>query len=364
MSKPFPEGAPSPGPSAGESEPGGFPPGAPGSLPGPAGAKGRSDWLRPGPRTLNLLRLLLTFATLGMLAWYLHSRPRTDWSVLDLRWDRLALACACLPLLLYMRALKWKLLLRGQAPAVTLGESLRSYLGSMALALVTPGRVGELTRGMYLPHKAVQGLKGAGLVMIDSWTDLLAVLGWACLGWAVFMGPAGLALGLFLFAVAAPIPFWLALSAKVTLKLPMPRVLRDWTVRCLPGPRDIPGGDLRKAILLGLAAYGVEWLQLLLLLQGLAPLEAEAWRVAGVMALVALSNSVQVTLAGLGIREGMSMMLLANLGIPPEAAVMAAFLQSALLLFLPALAGLAVKPVALQDGPTPRSASRDPAPGD
>lgn len=330
---------------------------------GNTGGRARPAWLKPSPKTLNRLRLLLTFATLAVLAWYLHSRPHPDWSAFDLRWDRLALACACMPILLWMRAVKWRILLRGQAPKVTLVQALKSYLGSMALALVTPGRVGELTRGMYLPHRAVQGWKGAALVLIDSWTDFLSVLGWACLGWAVFLGAPGVVLGLLLFAVAAPIPAWLSLLTKVnsavTSWLPMPAVVRDWAVRCLPAPGDVPGGDLLKAVLLGLLAYGVEWFQLLLLLQGLVPLEAEAWRVAGVMALVALCNSVQVTLAGLGVREGMSMMLLADLGISPEPAVMAAFLQSALLLFLPALAGLAVKPVALQESAEPASGAPD-----
>jgi hypothetical protein len=95
----------------------------------------------------------------------------------------------------------------------------------------------------------------------------------------------------------------------------------------------------------------LEWLQLILLLQGLVPVEAEAWRVAGVMALVALAGTVQVTLAGLGVREGVSMMLLATIGIAAEPAVVAAFLQSVLILFVPALAGLAFRP-----------SVRDPAP--
>lgn len=292
-------------------------------------------------------------ATLGAVAWYLYSRPRPDWSAFDLRWELLAASAACMPVLLWMRSLKWRILLRGLAPDVTLGQAFRSYMGSMALALVTPGRVGELTRGLYLPHKAVQGWKGAGLVLIDSWTDLISVLGWACLGWAVYLGPPGLLLGAVLFAVAAPISSWLSLFATVISKLPMPGTLRDWSMRCLPARGDVPGGDLLRASLLGLAAYGVEWLQLVLLLRGLIPLEAEPWRVAGVMSLVALCNSVQITLAGLGIREGLSMMLLAGLGIPPEAAVMAAFLQAVMLLFIPALAGLAVKPSAFQESSVP-----------
>lgn len=306
---------------------------------------GARNFLR-APAALNRLRLVLTFLTLGILAWYLHSRPRPDLALFRPRWGLLALAASLLPLLLWLRAAKWRLLLLALAPRITLGESLRSYLGSMAMAIVTPGRVGELSRGLYLPHKAVQGWKGAGLVLLDSWTDFVAVVAWACLGWAVVGGPSGLLLGAALAAVLAPVHLWLRLVPKAVSCLPARAGFRAWVARTLPGPADAPSGNLLGAGLLGVIAYGIEWAQLILLLEGLAPVEASPWRVAGVMALVTLANSVQVTLAGLGVREGVTMFLLAREGIDAEAAVMAAFLQSVLLLFLPALAGLAVKPVA------------------
>jgi uncharacterized membrane protein YbhN (UPF0104 family) len=299
------------------------------------------------PRTLNVLRLVLTVLTLAMLGWYLHSRPRMDLAEFDLRWDRLALAGLCMFPLLWLRASKWRLLLLTRAPDSTLGQALRSYLGSMALALVTPGRVGELSRGLYLPHKAVQGWKGAALVLLDSWLDFLAVVFWAVLGFASLWGPRGMAWGLVLAAVLAPVPLWLRLGPPVLSLLPSRFGFRDWAARCLPAPGDVSGRNLVAAGLLGLLAYGLEWLQILLLLQAFIPLEAEFWRVAGVMAVVALANTVQVTLAGLGVREGLAMALLATLGIGEEPALMAAFLQSALILFLPAFAGLAVKPAAM-----------------
>lgn len=296
-------------------------------------------------------RILLTVLTLAMIAGYLGSRPRLDFTGLEIRWDRLALALGLTLPLLWLRALKWQIILRGLAPAVTVGEALRSYLGSMALALVTPGRVGELSRGMYLPHPAVQGWKGAGLVLIDSWTDFLAVALWAGLGYQAASGAGGLLAGLAVAALLAPIPLWLRLVPPVLSRLPSRRGLREWAARALPAPGDVPGGDLALASASGVAAYGLEWLQMLFLIQGLVPADPPYWHLAGIMALVALANSVQITLAGLGVREGMALLLLAGIGIGPEAAVSAAFLQSVLILFLPAALGLPFKPVALSAAP-------------
>jgi uncharacterized membrane protein YbhN (UPF0104 family) len=302
------------------------------------------------PKVLTWLRLGLTLVTFLAIAWYIHSRPRLDVSVLSLRWSHLALACASLPLLLYLRALKWKFLLRGAAPEVTLRQALRSYLGAMALGLVTPGRVGEFSRGLYLSQPAVQGWRGAGLVLIDNWIDSLAVLVWACLGWLMFYGPGGLAVGILAALLFAPIPFWLRAAGRVTSRFPSRWGFRESARKTLAAGRDISRRDYLGAFVSGLAAYGLEWLQIALLLGFLTPVMPEPWRLAGMMALVSLVNSVQVTLAGLGVREGVSMLLLARVGVGAEAAVLAAFIQSALILFLPALAGLAVKPIALYGG--------------
>lgn len=302
------------------------------------------------PRVLNLFRIALTLITLAMVAWYLRSRPSLDFSGFRPDWGPLSLGLLLAPVLLWMRAVKWRWLLRGLAPAVTLGESLRSYLGSMALAMATPGRVGELSRGLYLPHKAVQGWKGAGLVLVDSWTDFLAVAAWACLGFHLVWGTAGLLCGLLLFAAVSPIPLWLRLVPPVLSRLPSRWGFRAWASRALPAPGDVPPGDLMAAGLLGIAAYGLEWAQMACLLEGISSVEPSAWRLAGVMALVALANTVQVTMAGFGVREGMAILLLAHEGVGPEAAAAAAFLQSILLLLIPALLGLAVKPV-LELGP-------------
>ncbi|MDQ3002503.1 MAG: flippase-like domain-containing protein [Fibrobacterota bacterium] len=315
------------------------------------------------PKVLSRLRLGLTLLTFAAIGWYLHSRPRFDISAATLRWDCLALAGACLPPLLWLRAVKWRILLRGAAPDVTLGQALRSYLGAMALGLVTPGRVGEFSRGLYLPQRQVQGWRGAGLVLIDNWIDFLAVLVWACLGWAVCFGARGLVFGALLALIFAPIPFWLRHSSKVTERLSSRWGFRDSANKTMAAGNGISWKDWASAFAAGLFAYGLEWLQISLLLSFLAPAVLDPWRLAGMMALVTLANSFQVTLAGLGVREGISMVFLAREGVGPDAAVLAAFLQSALILFVPALLGLMVKPVALyvEEGSSQAANARSPA---
>ena len=53
------------------------------------------------------------------------------------------------------------------------------------------------------------------------------------------------------------------------------------------------------------------------------------------MSILTFANTIQVTLAGLGVREGISMLLLARYGVDAAPAVAAAFLQTALVFSCP-----------------------------
>lgn len=297
-----------------------------------------------GPKILGRVRLLLTLLTFAVIAWYFHHRPHLEAEAFRLRWGFLPLAALCTLPAVGLRALKWKLLARGAAPGIGYRQALRSYAGALSLGLITPGRLGELSRGWYLPQPAMRGWRGAGLVVIDNWLDLLGVLAWACLGWVLRFGTLGLALGGGAAALFAPVRPWLRLAGGVAHRLPRLKGAREAAERALAAGEDVAGRDWRGAWLAGTAAFACDWLQAALLMSFLAPEPPALWRLAGIMALVTLANSFQVTLAGLGVREGLAMLLLADEGVGPEVAVAAAFLQTCLGQFLPALAGLAVRP--------------------
>ncbi len=312
--------------------------------PGASEPRGR---LSLSPRNLNRLRIVLTAVTVLSILWYLKTRPPFHASDLSWHWNRFIAAGLCLPALLALRALKWFLLLRRSGEGVTYFQALGSFLGALALGLVTPGRVGEYSRGLYLPQPELQGWRGAGLVLLDNWNDFLAVLVWACLGWFWWLGMPGLAAGVGLTLVFLPVPLWLKGAARVTDKLPSRWRFQTWIQGGLSAGLRVPVGDWLRALGVSVAAYGLEWLQFAALLGFLTETIPSPVRLAGIMALVTLANSFQLTLAGLGVREGLTMLLLGREGVGSEAAVLAAFLQTALNLFLPALGGLAVRPVAL-----------------
>ncbi len=293
----------------------------------------------------GLLRLALTVATLGVLLWYLHNRPRTGIAWGDLSWGRFAAALALLPGVLGLRVAKWLVLLRSASADATYGQSLRSYLGAIPLGLVTPGRVGEFSRGLYLPQPEARGWRVAGLVLIDNWLDFLSVLVWAALGASAAYGWRGLAAGGLALAVFGPVAFWLRRLGGLAARLPQGWGWRDSLEKMLAAGASLRPRGWMAAAALAFAAYGLEWALASLLIGFLAHPAPPPWSLAGWLALVSLANSVQVTLGGIGIREGLSVALLARVGVAPGVAALAAFLQGGLVVFLPALMGLLVRPL-------------------
>ena len=77
-------------------------------------------------------------------------------------------AVALLPLGLALQWWKWNILLRSQAPGVSGADALRSLLAGFGLGLITPGRVGELGRGLVLPGRR---MATAQLALADRMTS-------------------------------------------------------------------------------------------------------------------------------------------------------------------------------------------------
>lgn len=293
-----------------------------------------------------LFRALLTLLTLGAVFWYAwkgrdYFSGGFSW---DWRWGLAAVGLA--PLVLLARVWKWLVLARTLDRTVGFGHALRSYVGCLPLGIVTPGRLGEYSRGYYLPQPAFHGMAGAGRVFLDNWTDMVGAVAWAAMGWIALQGweralPALCVVGAFL-----PLGFWLRVFRRAVDSLPRLRGLRDALGRGVPDPAGLPPGRVSAALGLSIGAWACEWLQAAALIAMLGQPAPNVFLLGGLLALVAFANSIQVTLAGLGIREGLAAWLLAQAGVDFRVALVAAFCQSLLNHLLPALAGLPVKPAA------------------
>ncbi len=292
-----------------------------------------------------LIRLALTAATLGMVLYYVfHGRALLNSDLkLQLQWPWLGASLALSLVLFFGRAWKWQRLIQTLDRTVSFRDSVKSYLGGMPLALVTPGRLGELSRCLFLPQKALHTLTGAGRVVLDNWTDFLAVLAWSAVGMDLLWGWQGLVLGLSLAVLFSQLGLWSQLLEKVMRLLPPLKGLTARLQKEIPKLADLGMADYLTVIGMGILLYGLEWLQLGFLLRFLGNHPAQVFILGGLMALATLANSFQVTVAGIGVREGLAVLLLMKAGIDNRLALIAAFLQFVLNLMIPALLGLAVK---------------------
>ncbi|MBN1349331.1 flippase-like domain-containing protein [candidate division KSB1 bacterium] len=90
--------------------------------------------------------------------------------------DFLFIASAVLLLIpnFFIQGLKWHYLLKLSKPAATYVEALKSLLAGFALGFVTPGRVGEFGRAIFV--KDSNRLQVVGLTMIDKLFSMLIIL--------------------------------------------------------------------------------------------------------------------------------------------------------------------------------------------
>ena len=258
-------------------------------------------------------------------------------------WPWLAAAIGIALILFAGRAWKWRKLIHSLDGSVTFAQAAKSYLGGMPLGLVTPGRLGELSRCLFLPQASVRNLAGAGRVVLDNWTDFLSVLVWSTVGCAILWGWMGAVLGLGLSLLFNQLSVWLKVLQSVVALLPALKGIKAKIEKEIPVMASLPAGDYAAAVTAGIVLFGLEWLQLDFFLRFLGCVPGNVLILGGLMALATLANSIQITVAGVGVREALAVLLLAKAGVDYRISLVAAFLQFAVNLMLPALLGLAVK---------------------
>jgi glycosyltransferase 2 family protein len=280
-----------------------------------------------------------------MLAYYVfHGRTllETKWAW---NWPWLVVSVGLAIFMFAGRAWKWLALIRSLDNSVSFGQATKSYLGGMPLGLITPGRLGELSRCLYLPQSSVHNLAGAGRVVLDNWTDFLAVLVWSTLGLAILWSWPGAALGIAMSLVFNQLGWWVNILKRLVSLLPAFKGIKAKLEKEIPALASLPSRDYAQVVTAGIFLFGLEWLQLDFLLRFLGYVPANFLILGGLMALATLANSIQITVAGVGVREALAVLLLAKAGIDLRISLVATFLQFALNLMIPALLGLTVKPI-------------------
>src|SRR3989338_1097834 len=74
---------------------------------------------------------------------------------------------------IFFKALRWNYLLKTQGIEYPFKNALTSYLGAIFVGIITPGRVGECTKAVYLKNeKDVPATKSLSSIFLDRIFDL------------------------------------------------------------------------------------------------------------------------------------------------------------------------------------------------
>jgi uncharacterized membrane protein YbhN (UPF0104 family) len=245
------------------------------------------------------------------------------------------IALVLLPVNFTMLIVKWRYLLSPSVKA-TRGQLIRSVIGGYAFVLATPGQVGEFSRALFIPGESK--LRLIGLVAVDKVTAFLitALLGLLSLGlWhsgAAYL-PAVIFAGLLTWLLLRPRQF-LAVTVRIFRKLP----LKQKTFRFLEGFRGLSTRRLIVLLLMSLLYFFIYSLQFYALLWAFEDVAVLTMIIC--FPLVMLVNSVPVTIGGLGVREGASVLFFSQFAVQESSALGAALLLFAINILIPGLCGL------------------------
>ena len=234
--------------------------------------------------------------------------------------------------------LKWQYLLRLYYPEITWSEGLNSLLIGFVFGLISPGRLGELGRGLFLGRDR---LALVGLAAVDRFSSVVVTV---LIAW---VGLLMLFPGLTLWLLGALISF--VMVAIIALKI-LRRQVNKWpyTGRIWYVFRDIPLGLWGKVLTWSSFFNFIFFFQFYLLLKNRLALPLDGiW---GIPLIFGLKALLPLSFLDLGVREGAAVLVFSRIGIDPVPAFNAALLLFAINVFLPGLIGMALLQKNLSSG--------------
>ena len=252
------------------------------------------------------LKIALATALLGCAVWYL--KPDELLAAAGQVGTDKVLVCGAIALVgIGVQWIKWQLLLRPQIPEANGRDALYSLLGGAALGLVTPSRLGELGRGVFLGRSRT---KAALLTAVDKVSSATVTLGLgAAAAWVLWPQLRGFLL--LLVCILGALLYW------------------GWC-------RQRTGGPIAWPLIAGLSVLfnGVFMAQFLYLVS--ASVAADAAVVLAVPVVFALKTLLPLGFLDLGVREAAAILVFSSLGLEPQPAFVASLLIFACNVCLPA----------------------------
>jgi len=234
--------------------------------------------------------------------------------------------------LLFVRAYKWHRLMAA-AGNPRLRQSMRTLFGGFALGLITPGRLGEMGRCVFV--RKDERAQVALLTVLDRLLDFWALLT-SIITSLFFLAPRpaavfGVAVWLAMLPVVMGFP---ALVSQLSQLARKSRHLRGHFMEAAVGMLRVPTPRLA---ILAVAAMGAELASFFFLLRAFFPTEFTT--ALATYPYIVLAGGLPISFSGVGVREGAAALLLSTYAVPSGAAVDASLLWFVFAMLLPAALG-------------------------
>jgi len=243
---------------------------------------------------------------------------------------------------LWLKSTRWQFLLAVQNKTIRNREAFLLYMSSLYLGVVTPGRLGEFAKAIYLKQAGITTIShGFSSVLVDRLCDLYLLFLLAMAG-LVFLTPwpgsdvfgwAG-----FAVAVILPVIFLFSGKAEQLISLLYKKVLASKLLKFAKEGGEQFGQGMRELLtcriyrvgLLTLVAWSLFFLQCFLIAKALG-LPITYMEIILVMAITNIFTFLPISISGLGTREAALCFLLLPRGISLE--LILAYSMGVLLVF-------------------------------
>jgi len=283
-------------------------------------------------RISTWVQAVISLVALGFILW--HVPTVALWSALgqvELAW--LVPVFATTLVMLWVRYQKWHRLLAAAGLDVSPSDAARSLFCGYALSVITPGRLGEFGRCLFLPESSRSQALHLNILerALDAWA--VVTFGVASLTLAMFRP-----VGIFALAVwLAVLPLILGLPGLMSA-VAEHKFWRNRSARYLRAAAETVS-KIRTASFVGwsLSSTALDSLIFFFILQAFRPTSFGVSLIA--FPWIVIAGGMPISVGGIGPREGAAALVLARYAFSPAVAMDAAMFLFAFSALLPAIFG-------------------------
>lgn len=256
---------------------------------------------------------------------------RVDWSGFAdiLEQSHVKLLCIALSFnipLLWLKVLRWRMLLSWQGYHVGIWDAFLYHLSSVSLGVITPGRIGDFSKVFYLKKAGISTLsQGLSSVLIDRFFDLFILVMVALFGmlwlepWPgaknmALFGFAGIVVVMILLVTIDDFKRFIGWAYQRIVEPRLPIFFKEGVGQFTDALRVLFQWRLWQAGLLTLLAHSLFFYQCFLISQAIN-LPISFVTLTAIMAMTNLLTLLPVSVAGVGTREVALLFLLGPMGI-------------------------------------------------